>query len=103
MTRPPRRSRSKVVLTDISVSSRFDGELSSPSHYEAYFVFQESKGHAIRIRQYIRVAAGAELIDWSMALPSNKRSQSKPDRPWPLPQRPGFLIRRLHQLHVSLF
>jgi DNA-binding MarR family transcriptional regulator len=23
--------------------------------------------------------------------------------PWPLPQRPGFLIRRLHQIHVALF
>jgi DNA-binding MarR family transcriptional regulator len=24
-------------------------------------------------------------------------------RPWPLSQRPGFLIRRLHQIHVALF
>ena len=24
-------------------------------------------------------------------------------RPWPLPQRPGFLIRRLHQIHTGLF
>lgn len=24
-------------------------------------------------------------------------------RPWPLPERPGFLMRRLHQIHVSLF
>jgi len=23
--------------------------------------------------------------------------------PWPLAQRPGFLIRRLHQIHVALF
>ena len=23
--------------------------------------------------------------------------------PWPLPERPGFLMRRLHQIHVSLF
>ena len=23
--------------------------------------------------------------------------------PWPLGQRPGFLIRRLHQIHVALF
>ena len=27
----------------------------------------------------------------------------KPFRTWPLEQRPGFLIRRLHQIHVSLF
>ncbi|PZW44768.1 MarR family transcriptional regulator [Humitalea rosea] len=25
------------------------------------------------------------------------------ERPWPLAQRPGFLIRRLHQIHVALF
>lgn len=24
-------------------------------------------------------------------------------RTWPLPERPGFLMRRLHQIHVSLF
>ena len=24
-------------------------------------------------------------------------------RPWPLSERPGFLIRRLHQIHVALF
>jgi DNA-binding MarR family transcriptional regulator len=37
-------------------------------------------------------------------LRSVKKSRSKADhRPWPLPQRPGFLIRRLHQVHVSLF
>ena len=24
-------------------------------------------------------------------------------KPWPLPQRPGFLIRRLHQIHGALF
>jgi DNA-binding MarR family transcriptional regulator len=24
-------------------------------------------------------------------------------RPWPLSQRPGYLIRRLHQIHVALF
>ncbi len=24
-------------------------------------------------------------------------------RPWPLSQRPGFLLRRLHQIHVALF
>jgi DNA-binding MarR family transcriptional regulator len=32
------------------------------------------------------------------------KKRSKADhRPWPLQQRPGFLIRRLHQVHVSLF
>jgi MarR family transcriptional regulator, lower aerobic nicotinate degradation pathway regulator len=31
-----------------------------------------------------------------------RRGESK-YRPWPLSQRPGFLIRRLHQIHVALF
>lgn len=30
------------------------------------------------------------------------RAKSK-HRPWPLSERPGFLIRRLHQIHVALF
>src|SRR3954470_17867017 len=30
--------------------------------------------------------------------------RSAPDRaPWPLARRPGFLLRRLHQIHVALF
>ena len=27
----------------------------------------------------------------------------KPENPWPLEERPGYLIRRLHQIHVALF
>ena len=34
--------------------------------------------------------------------PRDKRV-AKPLRPWPLVQRPGFLIRRLHQIHTALF
>jgi DNA-binding MarR family transcriptional regulator len=33
-------------------------------------------------------------------LPSSKPSKTPS---WPLDQRPGFLIRRLHQIHVALF
>ena len=32
-----------------------------------------------------------------------KKSVKKRIDPWPLNQRPGFLIRRLHQIHVALF
>jgi len=32
-----------------------------------------------------------------------KKSVRKPRLSWPLEQRPGFLIRRLHQIHVALF
>jgi MarR family transcriptional regulator, lower aerobic nicotinate degradation pathway regulator len=34
---------------------------------------------------------------------SHKPSRQPSYEPWPLPQRPGFLIRRLHQIHVALF
>ncbi|MGJ4946494.1 MarR family winged helix-turn-helix transcriptional regulator [Bradyrhizobium sp. HKCCYLS1011] len=29
--------------------------------------------------------------------------KTRGDHPWPLSERPGFLIRRLHQIHVALF
>src|SRR6266566_8861592 len=32
-----------------------------------------------------------------------KKSVRKSRQSWPLEQRPGFLIRRLHQIHVALF
>ena len=36
--------------------------------------------------------------------PSRKPAlQPSPKLSWPLEQRPGFLIRRLHQIHVALF
>ena len=34
---------------------------------------------------------------------AKKRGGQSKHRPWPLSQRPGFLIRRLHQIHVALF
>src|ERR1700744_296650 len=32
-----------------------------------------------------------------------KKARQKSSSSWPLGQRPGFLIRRLHQIHVALF
>src|SRR6202051_2253623 len=32
-----------------------------------------------------------------------KKAVQKSSNSWPLGQRPGFLIRRLHQIHVALF
>lgn len=34
---------------------------------------------------------------------AKKRRGESEHRHWPLSQRPGFLIRRLHQIHVALF
>jgi DNA-binding MarR family transcriptional regulator len=31
------------------------------------------------------------------------RSRAMTESPWPLEDRPGYLIRRLHQIHVALF
>jgi DNA-binding MarR family transcriptional regulator len=37
-------------------------------------------------------------------LPNAKPRRDKlSHKPWPLEQRPGYLIRRLHQIHVALF
>ncbi len=32
-----------------------------------------------------------------------ERRMPKSESPWPLEDRPGYLIRRLHQIHVALF
>jgi len=32
-----------------------------------------------------------------------QKRKPKIESPWPLDQRPGFLLRRLHQIHVALF
>ena len=32
-----------------------------------------------------------------------RRNGQENNHPWPLSERPGFLIRRLHQIHVALF
>ena len=49
-------------------------------------------------------ATRAGFRNWESALrkPRNRRGETR-HRPWPLSQRPGFLIRRLHQIHVALF
>jgi DNA-binding MarR family transcriptional regulator len=38
-----------------------------------------------------------------MAKKPEKKPAKKTGNSWPLDQRPGFLIRRLHQIHVALF
>jgi DNA-binding MarR family transcriptional regulator len=52
----------------------------------------------------IESVAGADARGWESALrKAKKRHGATEHRPWPLSQRPGFLIRRLHQIHVALF
>jgi DNA-binding MarR family transcriptional regulator len=50
--------------------------------------------------------AGIWSVPFSGALAyvSDMANRSAPGRdPWPLSKRPGFLLRRLHQIHVALF
>jgi DNA-binding MarR family transcriptional regulator len=49
---------------------------------------------------YSRRCSGAGEI--ALRKTKKRRGQIK-HQPWPLSQRPGFLIRRLHQIHVALF
>jgi DNA-binding MarR family transcriptional regulator len=39
--------------------------------------------------------------DYESAMTRNRRASRH--KPWPLSERPGFLLRRLHQIHVALF
>jgi DNA-binding MarR family transcriptional regulator len=55
-------------------------------------------------RQCSNRATRGRFRDWESALRKAKNRRGETwHRPWPLSQRPGFLIRRLHQIHVALF
>jgi DNA-binding MarR family transcriptional regulator len=81
----------------------------SNTKYASYFhfIFSYSNIRAIGCTKFMQMAAprppGSDLLAakrLATTKPSSKPS-SKPS--WPLEQRPGFLIRRLHQIHVALF
>jgi DNA-binding MarR family transcriptional regulator len=58
-----------------------------------------SRGKADRIELFALMFRG-----WESGLrKAKKRHGETRHRPWPLSERPGFLIRRLHQIHVALF
>jgi DNA-binding MarR family transcriptional regulator len=48
-------------------------------------------------------AAGFQRLSEGALPQTGKRRGRSKRRPWPLSDRPGFLIRRLHQIHVALF
>jgi DNA-binding MarR family transcriptional regulator len=62
----------------------------------------KSKDHAIR-----RCSDAMRSRHQEGSLPQTRKPRdkgvAKPLRPWPLVQRPGFLIRRVHQIHTALF
>jgi DNA-binding MarR family transcriptional regulator len=45
--------------------------------------------------------AACRAPSWSDVMPKKRMPKTQP--PWPLDRRPGFLIRRLHQIHVAIF
>jgi DNA-binding MarR family transcriptional regulator len=45
--------------------------------------------------------ASAPRSPWNSSMAKKRLQNAEPA--WPLDQRPGFLIRRLHQIHVALF
>jgi MarR family transcriptional regulator, lower aerobic nicotinate degradation pathway regulator len=48
------------------------------------------------------LAPRSKVGDCALQQTKKRRGETR-HRPWPLSQRPGFLIRRLHQIHVALF
>jgi DNA-binding MarR family transcriptional regulator len=97
-----------VALIDMNNLSWLAGGVTSPLQgCEAYFVFYTGKLHAMTFTWRGR-SNRANRIDVPKAGESALRKARKRDgeikhRPWPLSERPGFLIRRLHQIHVALF
>jgi len=75
------------------------GAFSLQLKYEVYFVFSYTNIRAIDSIKFMQGCAsrapGSDLM-------AGKRLR-KTEPSWPLDQRPGFLIRRLHQIHVALF
>lgn len=46
---------------------------------------------------------GLEAVSTEDAVMAEAGAEGSAARPWPLSERPGFLARRMHQIHVSLF
>jgi DNA-binding MarR family transcriptional regulator len=70
-------------------------------NYEVYFAFSYSNIHAIECINFVQ-AAGRRLVRSDLVARKTRQTQAN-EPSWPLDQRPGFLIRRLHQIHVALF
>jgi DNA-binding MarR family transcriptional regulator len=68
-----------------------------PANCEVYFVFYYTNIRGIDSFKFMQ-APLRRVGDSSMA-----GRRAKTESPWPLEERPGYLIRRLHQIHVALF
>jgi DNA-binding MarR family transcriptional regulator len=74
--------------------------------HTSYFHISKSNLHAMADRcRADRIELLAPTCGgWESGLrQARKRRGEVKHRRWPLSQRPGFLIRRLHQIHVALF
>jgi MarR family transcriptional regulator, lower aerobic nicotinate degradation pathway regulator len=68
-----------------------------PPNCEVYFVFSYINIRGIDSFKFMQAA----LRRIGVSLMAGRRT--KAERAWPLEERPGYLIRRLHQIHVALF
>jgi MarR family transcriptional regulator, lower aerobic nicotinate degradation pathway regulator len=68
-----------------------------PPNCEVYFVFSYTNIRGIDSCKFMQAA----LRRIGVSLMAGRRA--KAESPWPLEERPGYLIRRLHQIHVALF
>jgi MarR family transcriptional regulator, lower aerobic nicotinate degradation pathway regulator len=71
-----------------------------PANCEAYFVFSYTNIRAIDSFKFMQ-GGTAPQVPGSDVMAG--RRAPKTESSWPLEQRPGYLIRRLHQIHVALF
>jgi MarR family transcriptional regulator, lower aerobic nicotinate degradation pathway regulator len=87
-----------VVLTDIAdLLSRWPPRLAcrSIAKHASYYTNADGTDSI----KFVQCSCTPHAREHSMA----GRRVAKQDVAWPLEQRPGYLIRRLHQIHVALF
>ena len=109
ITSPPRSRRSKVALIDIAYSPcQTDGtvpRLDLKIRSILRILQEQSSCHDQQSGGRGRIgfcAAGFENGECALQQADKRHGEVK-HRPWPLSQRPGFLIRRMHKIHVALF
>jgi DNA-binding MarR family transcriptional regulator len=72
----------------------------APANCEAYFVFSYINIHAIDSFKFMQGGTTPHVPRSDMM--AGRRAPNT-ESSWPLEERPGYLIRRLHQIHVALF
>jgi len=92
------------VVTDIADLLSPIAGVGLATDYEVYFVFSYTKIRVIDSFKFMQAGRAPHAPRGHLRghLMAEKRAPKAKDS-WPLEQRPGYLIRRLHQIHVALF